>query len=108
MKLVFPERPIVDVPDDDAIFHVVYDLADRSQIPGQAHLRESCKNCSEGERGAHWRGIYDERGRVMIAISYNSNMGDAWEWVDDPCYPEKATTLAIRICVNYVVYSMTP
>jgi hypothetical protein len=107
MKLVFPDRPIVDIPDNDAIFHVVYDLADRSQIPGQAHLREGCKNCSEGGRGAHWRGIYDDKGRVMIAISYNSDMGDAWEWADDPYYPEKAASLAIRIGVNYVVYSMT-
>ncbi len=107
MKLVFPDRPIVDIPDDDAIFHTVYDLNDRFQIPGQAHLREGCKNCDEGGRGAHWRGIYDDKGRVMIAISYNSDMGDAWEWADDPYYPEKAASLAIRIGVNYVVYSMT-
>jgi hypothetical protein len=35
MRLVFPDRPILDIPDDDAIFHVAYYLADRSQIPGQ-------------------------------------------------------------------------
>ena len=34
MKLVFPERPIVDIPDGDPIFHTVYDLQDRVQ-----HLR---------------------------------------------------------------------
>jgi hypothetical protein len=107
MKLVFPDRPIVEIPNDDAIFHAVYDLEERSQIPGQAHLREGCKNCDEGGRGAHWRGIYDDRGRIMIAISYNSDMGDAWEWADDPYYPDRAASLAIRIGVNYVVYSMT-
>jgi hypothetical protein len=107
MKLVFPERPIVDIPNDDPIFHVVYDLNDRVQIPGQAHIRAGCKNCNDGGVGAHWRGIYDDKGRVMIAISYNSDMGDAWEWADDPYYPEKAASLAIRIGVNYIVYSMT-
>jgi hypothetical protein len=107
MKLVFPDRPIVEVPDDDPIFHVVYDLKDRFQVPGQAHLRQGCKNCEEGGRGAHWRGIYDDKGRVMIAISYNSDLGDAWEWADDPYYPEKASSLAIRIGINYIVYSMT-
>jgi hypothetical protein len=107
MKLVFPDRPIVDIPNDDAIFHVVYDLDDRFQIPGEAHIRAGCKNCNEGGVGAHWRGIYDDKGRVMIAISYNSDMGDAWEWADDPYYPEKAASLAIRIGVNYLIYSMT-
>ena len=43
----------------------------------------------------------------MIAISYNSDMGDAWEWADEPRYPEKAGSTAIRMGVNYVVYSMT-
>jgi hypothetical protein len=107
MKLVFPDRPIVDVPDDDQLFHIVYDLKDRVQIPGQAHLREGCKNCNEGGRGAKWKGIYDDKGRIMIAISYNSDMGDAWEWADDPYYPEKAASMAIRIGVNYIVYSMS-
>ncbi len=107
MKLVFPERRIVDIPDDDPIFHAVYDLNDRFQIPGHDHLRQGCKNCESGGRGAHWRGIYDDKGRVMIAISYNSDMGDAWEWADDPYYPEKASSLAIRIGINYIVYAMT-
>ena len=107
MKLVIPDLPIVEIQDDDQIMHIVYDLKDRVQIPGQAHLREGCKNCNEGGRGAHWRGIYDDKGRIMIAISYNSDMGDAWEWADDPYYPEKAASLAIRIGVKYIVYSMT-
>jgi hypothetical protein len=107
MKLVFPDRPIVDIPDDDAIFHAVYDVDDRFQIPGHDHLRQGCKNCENGGRGAHWRGIYDDKGRVMIAISYNSDMGDAWEWADDPYYPEKASSLAIRIGINYIIYAMS-
>jgi hypothetical protein len=107
IRLVFPERPIVDIPDTDAIFHTVFDLDDRFQIPGAEHLYQGCKNCSEGGRGAHWRGIYDDKGRVMVAISYNSDVGDAWEFADDPRYPEKFSGLAIRIGVNYVTYAMT-
>ena len=107
MKAVFPERPVVEIPDDDAILHTVYDLSDRIQIPGEAHLGPGCKNCSDGGRGAHWQGIYDDKGRVMIAITYNSDVGDAWEFADEPHYPEKAASSAIRIGVNYVVYAMT-
>ena len=107
MKLVFPERPIVEIPDDDPIMRAVYDIDRRIQIPGEAHLREGCKNCGDGGRGSHWRGIYDDKGRVMIAIAYNSDLGDAWEYADDPYYPEKVASVAIRIGINYIVYSMT-
>ena len=105
IRRAFPERPIVDIPDDDPIFHTVYDLNDRYQVPGQAHLRVGYKY-ADG-KGAHWRGIYDDQGRVMVAISFNSDLGDAWEWADDPWYPAKFSDLAIRLGVNYVVYAMT-
>lgn len=105
IKRAFPEKAIVDVPDDDAIYHTVYDLADKYQIPGQAHLRLGYKY-SDG-KGAHWRGIYDDKGRIIIAISFNSDVGDAWEYADDPYYPAKFSDLAIRLGVNYIVYSMT-
>ncbi|HVW85894.1 MAG TPA: DUF4159 domain-containing protein [Bryobacteraceae bacterium] len=107
MKLVFPDRPVVEIPDGDPILHTVYDLSDRIQVPGQAHVRAGCKNCSDGGRGAHWQGIYDDKGRIMVAITYNSDIGDAWEFADDPTYPENAASSAIRLGVNYVVYSMT-
>jgi hypothetical protein len=104
MKLVFPDRPIVEIENSDAIFHTVYNLDDRFQMPGAAHLRLGYKN--DG-KVPHWRGIYDDKGRVMIAISYNSDIGDAWEYADDVRYPEKFSGLAIRMGVNYVVYAMT-
>ena len=39
----------------------------------------------------HWRGIYDETGRVMVAICFNQDNGDAWEWADHPRYPRGYT-----------------
>jgi len=107
IRMVFPDRPIVDIPNDDPIFHTVYDLDDRFQLPGQAHLRTGAKFPEDGGVGAHWRGIYDDTGRIMVAISHNSDIGDAWEFADDPRYPEKFSGLAIRIGVNYIVYAMT-
>jgi hypothetical protein len=107
IKKVFPDRPIVDIPDNDPIFHTVYDLDDRYQIPGAQHVYQGCKNCNEGGRGAHWRAIYDDKGRIMVAISYNSDVGDSWEYADVAEYPEKYSALGIRIGVNYIVYAMT-
>ena len=34
IRMVFPDRPIVEIPDDDPIFHTVFDLDDRYQVPG--------------------------------------------------------------------------
>jgi len=104
IKQVFPDRPIVEIPDNDPIFHMVYDLNDRIQIPGSEHLDRGYK--LDG-KGAHWRGIYDDKGRIMIAISFNSDVGDSWEWADEPSYPEKFSALGIRLGVNYIIYAMT-
>ena len=104
MKMVFPDRPIVDIPDSDAIFHTVYDLDDRFQVPGAEHLATGYK---KDGRTARWEGIYDDHGRIMVAISLNSDLGDSWEWSDDRRYPEKFAGLGLRIGVNYVVYAMT-
>ncbi len=49
---------------------------------------------------AKWRGIYDDKGRLMVAICHNMDLGDAWEWSDDPRYPEKFAALAYRIAVQ--------
>ena len=55
----------------------------------------------------HWQGIYDDHGHIMVTMTFNSDVGDSWEWADDPGYPEKFSALGIRIGVNYVVYAMT-
>ena len=46
IRFVFPDRPIVEIDDKDPIFHTVFDLDDRFQVPGEAHLRQGCKNCA--------------------------------------------------------------
>ena len=108
IRKALPEFPIREIADDDTIFHTVYDLNDRIQVPGEAHLRAGYKsNNGPSSRGAHWRAICDSQGRVIVAISYNSDIGDAWEWADDPDYPARYSDFAIRLGVNYIVYAMT-
>jgi hypothetical protein len=106
MQRVFPDRPIVEIENENAIFHTVYDLDDRYQVPGQWALRRGSTYRNDGSI-PHWRGIFDDKGRIMVAMSFNSDLGDSWEWADDPQYPEKYSALGIRIGVNYVIYSMT-
>ncbi len=106
MRKVFPDRPVVDLDNKDPIFHVIYDLDDRFQIPGAQYLYSGLIYEYDGFE-PKWRGIYDDKGRLMVAICHNMDMGDAWEWSDDPRYPEKFASLAYRIAVNYVMYDLT-
>jgi hypothetical protein len=106
MKKIFPDRTIVELDNADPIFHAVYDLDDRYQIPGEWGTRRG-ESYRDGGRVAYWRGIYDDKGRLLVAICANSDVGDSWEWADAPHYPEKFSALGIRIGVNYVVYAMT-
>jgi hypothetical protein len=108
MKAIFPNRPVVDVDSQDPIFHSVYNLDDRFQILGDwcVHFSLQCQQRAVGTM-AHWMGVYDDKNRLMVMISFNSDIGDAWEWADGPQYPEKMAGEAIRIGVNYVVYAMT-
>jgi hypothetical protein len=106
MRRVFPDRPIVDLENKDAIFHAIYDLDDRYQVPGAQYLW-SGQTWERDGYDAKWRGIYDDHGRLMVAICHNMDLGDSWEHADNPRYLEKFSALGIRIGINYVVYSMT-
>jgi hypothetical protein len=106
MKRVFPDRPIVDLPNSDPIFHTVYDLDDRYQVPGEQVLYTGRVAEKDG-LDARWRGIYDDKHRLMVAICHNMDLGDSWEHADNPRYPEQYSALGFRIGVNYLVYSMT-
>jgi hypothetical protein len=106
MRRVFPDRPIVDLEDASPIFHSVFDLDKRYQVPGARYLytgvTEKCDNCP-----AYWRGIADDKGRVIVAMTFDSDLGDSWEWADDPHYEERFSALGFRIGINYIVYAMT-
>jgi Domain of unknown function (DUF4159) len=107
MRRVFPDRSAVEIDNKEAVFHTVYDLDDRYQVPGVWALRRGMTYRNPGGETPYWRGIYDDHGRLMVAMFFNSDVGDSWEWADDPSYPEKYSALGIRLGVNYVIYSMT-
>lgn len=107
LNRVFPDRTVVDLPDADQIFHSVYDLDKKVQVPGKQYTYSGRTYERPDGTVAHWRGVYDDKGRVQVAICHNSDLGDAWEWSDSPDYPEPFAGMAYRIGINYIVYSMS-
>ncbi len=106
MSKVFPDRPIVEIDSSSPIFHTVFDLDDRYQVPGAQYLYTGRIYEKDGYE-PRWRGIYDDKGRLMVAICHNMDLGDSWENADDPAYPEKYSALGMRIGVNYIIYAFT-
>jgi len=106
MRRVFPDRPIVEIDESDPLMSLVYELDKSIQIPGVSYFRSGVTWQDDGYV-PYWRGIYDDDGRLMVAINFNMDLGDAWEHADDPRYPEAFTGLAYRFAVNYAIYSMT-
>jgi hypothetical protein len=106
MVKVFPDRPVVDIENDDPIFHVLYNLDERFQVPGIATFGTGVTYEYDGVE-PKWRAIYDDKGRIMVAICHNMDLGDAWEHADWPEYPERYSSLAYRTGINYIIYAMT-
>jgi hypothetical protein len=101
MRRVFPDRQPVELQNSAQIFHTIYDLNDRYRVEG-------AWGAYQGDGVTpYWRAIFDDKGRVMVAIVMNSDLGDSWEWADSPSYPERFSELGIRIGLNYIMYSMT-
>jgi hypothetical protein len=100
-----PNGHFVELTTDDPIMHTAYDINELYQVSGL--------NILQGmpyERGGivpHWRGVVDEKGRIVVAIDFNMDVGDSWEWADYPPYPERLSSLGMRMGVNYVIYAMT-
>ena len=106
LRRVFPDRPVLELENDNPIFHGLYNLDKRFQVPGFQFVRSGRTYEKDGIE-ARWRGVMDDKGRVQVAICHNMDLGDAWEWADAPEYPEPYASLAYRIGINYLVYAMS-
>jgi len=106
MRQIFPAREVVDIPAHDEIFHVLYDLENREQIPG-VQMLYSRRPYERDGKVPKWRGIYDDDGRLMVMINHNMDLGDAWEHADWPEYPERFTAMSYRLAINYIIHAMT-
>jgi hypothetical protein len=106
MRRVFPERPVTDIPESDPIFHTLWDIEERFQVPG-LQFTMSGRTYEQDGYEPHWRGIYDDHGRVMVAICHNMDLGDALEHADNPRFPQDYSAQGMRVFLNYLMYGMT-
>ena len=105
---VFPDRRIVDLEPGHPIFSCFYKIDEYPQIPGLGSFFGG-RTWEKGGFVARLRAILDDRGRPMVLINWNTDMGDGWEWSNAEEYPGyiKYTAEAYRMMINEIVYALT-
>lgn len=116
LRRVFPNRQAEEVPLSHEIFHCVYDLKEKPQIPS-INVAERGRDqgitweprYDSDTSTPHYRAIRDDEGRIMVFICHNTDLGDGWEregeaqWYFDEFSVKKAYPMGI----NIVTYAMT-
>jgi len=100
---------IVDLDSTHTLMNVLFEIDQGQQIPGRRHLQGYADRIEVvmPHTPSRWRGIHDTDGRLMVAINFNMDMGDAWEHADDPVYPLAMTSFAYQLGINYLLYALT-
>lgn len=107
MRRVLPGYPIVDLPPDHPLMSVFYEVDELVQVP---NVRQGMLGGPTSERDGYvpaLKGIFDDDGRLMVAINWNTDLGDAWEWADNPYYPLKFSNFAYQMGINLIIYGMS-
>ena len=91
---LFPDHPLVEVPLDHPIYHLVYDFP--KGIP-KIHVHDA--------KPAQGFGIFLD-GRLVVYYSYQSDLGDGWEDPEVHHDPPAKRESALRMGVNLFAYAV--
>jgi hypothetical protein len=107
IRKVLPGRAIVEIPPSHEIFRTFYEITEIKQVPNVRQGRSGGPTWERDGYEPRVRGIFDEQGRLMVLINWNTDLGDAWEWAEDPFYPLEYSTFAYEMGANMIVYGMS-
>ena len=107
LKKVFPEREPENIPISHPLFQCFYQINELMQIPGSGSARRGRTYEGGNASPVQCLGVYDDNGRLMMMINFNTDLGDAWEHAADSFYPRKYSDMAFKLGINAVIYSLT-
>jgi len=103
---IVPEYEIKDLPLTHPIFHSYLDVEEVVQVPNVYNAQRGVTS-EKGGIVPHYMGIENKNGRLIAFIARNCDLGDAWEWINDPVYPVKYGLPAYKVGINVVIYAMS-
>ncbi|MFK8115017.1 MAG: DUF4159 domain-containing protein [Rubripirellula sp.] len=112
LSRVVPQWQPRELPISHDIFHCVYDLKKRPQVPSIRHWRLGRTYEDHGpgsDRGPNYQGVFDENGRLAILLCHNNDLGDGWEreGEDREYFREYAVKWSYPMGINIIFYAMT-
>jgi hypothetical protein len=109
IKRVFPDREPQELPLEHEIFHCVYDLKKKPQVPSIHAWYDGRTTERWDAQEPHYRAIFDDKGRMMALICHNTDIGDGWEreGMDSGYFKEYSEKWSYPMGINIVTYAMT-
>ncbi len=109
LKRVFPEREPVELTLEHPIFHCVFELKEKPQIPSINVAMTGRTYEREDARTPHYLGIYDDKDRMMVVICRDTDLGDGWEreGENEWYFHEFSEKKAYPLGINIAFYAMT-
>ena len=109
IKRVFPNREPEELPLEHEIFHCVYDLKEKPQVPSIHAFWGGYTTERWDAQEADYRAIFDDKGRMMVIICHNTDLGDGWEreGMDPEYFRQYSEKKSYPLGINIVTYAMT-
>ena len=115
LKQVFPNRDFEELSLDHAIYHCVFEIKSKGQVPNY-WLGEQSQYDPEHRTWERWdakevhhRAIYDDKRRMMVLATHNTDNGDGWEREGEYQYffEHFSEKIAYPLGINVIFYVMT-
>lgn len=117
LKKVFPERNFRELPLEHPIYHCVFEIKAKGQVPNVrlgAESQYDPEHRTWEDHGAdsetvHHRAIFDDKGRLMVLATHNTDNGDGWEreGESDYYFHNFSEKIAYPLGINVIFYVMT-
>ena len=106
------DYPIVDIGPDHPFYRTMFVVTEMPQIPSinlvDAHGRRDLRARRRERRGAHCAASAIEHGRLMVLMTHNTDISDAWEREgEDPRYFYQFSPDGYAVGINMVIYALT-
>lgn len=114
-RRVFPEYRFVELPLDHPLYSCVFSIKVKGQVPNirtghqSQYTGVTWENHDGDSRTVHHRAIFDDKGRLLVLATHNTDNGDGWEREGESAYyfANFSEKVAYPLGINIIFYVMT-
>ena len=95
MDRAFPDREMYQLTGNHPLLHNFFDVDGLLMEHPMTRVKSI------------FYGFDDAKGRLAMIVCFNNDVGDYWEFIDQPRYLVKPSAEALKLGINFVMYTMT-